>query len=173
MSGPEDDEDQGGDTSEEVLRDLNEGGAFIGGWIARPEGTRAYDPQARFRKDILYGRNRDGPERPGVPPAPVRTPPAPPRPAPVRPPDPPAPPRAPAPAQEAGGEANGYWFLRPSNAKPIPASAEERRAVEKKREEEARRADFIAWFRRQNPKASDSDAEVAWQAARRSSTMDA
>jgi hypothetical protein len=214
MSETEDEE-----TSPEVMRDLAEGGAFLGGYVARPESARpatpapraerpsgrweerlrgprpvppgaeppapprpatpgvAYDPAARARADALYGRNR-GPDVPS-PPRRVTVRGEPDRPRPAQPPAAPArDPHALELPREPGEKAGGYWFLETERGPQRPRTADasardaERRAADRARAEERRHQEFLETFRRENPSASEYDAEVAWSAALRSSTLD-
>jgi len=171
----------------------------------------AYDSEARFRKDVAYGRNREGPDPAGAAPRPERpradgtpgvsfeerpmTRPVE-RPAPelrparqeaplVRPPARPlmAPPRtdryAPTPARVHGPGAPQrgvpeypYGASAPTSALPVTASLDERIAEEAAHHRAGARAAFVRDFRSVNPSASEGDAENAWEARLRASTME-
>jgi hypothetical protein len=172
-------------TSPEILRDLRQAGAFLSQpWRERPAASQ--NPEvaraaARAIADALYGRNRDRPppgaERRGKPPV---LPPFAGRPDPDRRPvaqpivpigggprkvERPSVELRPGPAREAPRAP------RPTAAIPPPPSAAPA-APPAEPPPSAEKQAFVAWFLRENPGAKTGDAEVAWGAALRSSTIE-
>lgn len=189
---PSDDDEP---TSREVLRDLLAGGAFL------PSDARRIVESGLY-PDAIFGRNRGPRVPPPPPPRPpertergweagLRGGERRPAPQPIE-------PLGGRPTPRAGRPAAvpGETFILPNAAPPaeaVPGEGIRRRPVAPRplvpgsandpgngaasrapgpAREDPRRAAFIANFLSQNPGASEGDADVAWGAALRSSTID-